>query len=147
MSARWIIAAVIIAAAGLAPYAGSQPDAQQQQLPGSRVDPDPSQNLLQEGLVEARGPVHEAFAQPVTRQPEPAPVVPKQPPQAIEELPPETKPEGDHIIWAPGYWAWDDDRQDYLWVSGIWRAVPPERIWIAGHWHEVDGCWLRVAGY
>src|SRR5438309_10421429 len=108
MSARWIIAAVIVAAAGLAPYAGSQPDAQdanaqEQPLPGSRVDPDPSQNLLQEGLVEARGPVHEAFAQPVTRQPEPAPIVPKQPPDPIEELPPETKPEGDHVIWAAGY--------------------------------------------
>ena len=39
MSARWIIAAVIIAAAGLAPYAGSQPDAQQH---GERTERDGS---------------------------------------------------------------------------------------------------------
>src|SRR5437868_7994 len=41
--------------------------------------------------VQARGPVHEAFAEPATL-PSASPVVPKQPPAPIEELPPEQKP-------------------------------------------------------
>src|SRR5205823_1171204 len=55
-----------------------------------RRDPPP----LPAGLeVQARGPVHEAFAEPGT-PPAAAPVVPKQPPAPIEELPPEEKPTG-----------------------------------------------------
>src|SRR5438132_1306307 len=44
--------------------------------------------------VLTRGPVHEAFAEPVTGQPEPGPVVPGQPPEAVPELPPDQRPEG-----------------------------------------------------
>src|SRR5262249_15410958 len=43
------------------------------------------------------GPVHEAFAQPTLKNPEPGPIIHKQPPKAIEELPPDQKPEGDNI--------------------------------------------------
>ncbi|SRR6266566_2798723 len=25
---------------------------------------------------------------------------------------------GDGYLWAPGYWAWDDDDGDYYWVPG-----------------------------
>ena len=39
-------------------------------------------------------PVHEAFAETVTFDPEPGIVVPSEPPAAIEELPPEQQPEG-----------------------------------------------------
>src|SRR5262245_24029566 len=56
--------------------------------------------------VQARGPVHEAFAAPVERDPEPGIVVAKQPPEPVPELPPDTKPEGDNVQWIPGYWAW-----------------------------------------
>ena len=56
--------------------------------------PDPADS--QEGVeVLTRGPVHEAFAETVTFDPEPGIVVPKSPPAAIEELPPDQKPEGD----------------------------------------------------
>src|SRR5687767_8167281 len=47
--------------------------------------------------VLARGPLHEAFAQPVTFNPEPGPVVTKAPPAPIEELPAEQKPAGDNV--------------------------------------------------
>jgi hypothetical protein len=102
----------------------------------------------QEGVeVMARGPVHEAFAEVSIRSPRPSPVVNKQPPNPIEEMPPDQKPEGANVIWLPGYWAWDDDRSDFIWVSGIWRDVPPDRQWVAGYWNQVEEGWQWVGGY
>ena len=86
--------------------------------------------------VLTRGPVHEAFAETVTFDPEPGVVVSKAPPAAIEELPPAHRPEGAHVTWIPGYWGWDDERNDFLWVSGIWRALPPGRQWVPGYWGQ-----------
>src|SRR5438270_10453903 len=57
--------------------------------------------------VQARGPVHEAYAEPTQASPEPTPLVDRQPPDPIEEMPPDQKPEGDNVNWIPGYWAWD----------------------------------------
>ena len=96
--------------------------------------------------VQARGPVHEAFAQPVDGQPRPSPVVAKEPPAPIDEAPPDQKPDGDNVQWIPGYWQYDDDRADFLWVSGFWRTPPPGRQWTPGHWDRVDGGWQRVGG-
>lgn len=97
--------------------------------------------------VLARGPVHEAFAEPVAPK-ELAPVtVPKQPPDPIDELPPGQKPEGADVEWIPGYWAWDEDSNDYLWVSGVWREPPPAHHWVPGYWHAADGGWQWVSGY
>ena len=84
--------------------------------------------------VLTRGPVHEAFAETVTFDPAPGILVPKAPPAAIEELPPDRKPEGANVAWIPGYWGWDDERSDFLWVSGVWRALPPGRQWVPGYW-------------
>src|SRR5207249_214483 len=78
--------------------------------------------------VQARGPVHEAFATPTAESPV-APQVPKKPPTALEEMPPAEKPEG-QVAWIGGYWHWDDERRDFLWVSGCWRTQPPGRQWI-----------------
>src|SRR5262245_1164089 len=81
--------------------------------------PAPAQDEAPEGAeVQARGPVHEAYASPGDPQPEASPVVNKEPPEPIEEQPPEQRPEGDNIVWIPGYWAWDDDSDDFLWISG-----------------------------
>jgi hypothetical protein len=96
--------------------------------------------------VQARGPVHEAFAEPVIRGPRSTPVIAKQPPDPIEELPPDQKPDGDNVKWIPGYWAWDDERNDFLWVSGTWRAVPPDRQWLPGHWVQAEGGWQWIPG-
>src|SRR5205823_1403289 len=89
----------------------------------------------------------EAFAQPSEIRPPAPPVVPKQPPGPIEEVPPDQKPAGDNVIWLPGYWAWDDDRTDFIWVSGFWRDVPPDRTWIPGFWQQAEGGWQWVSGY
>jgi len=101
--------------------------------PAPSQDPQPQD---QRGVeVMARGPVHEAYAQPTDATPEAGPIVKKQPHELIAEEPPEQKPEGDNVEWIPCYWAWDDDSTDYIWVSGFWREAPPGRVWVAGYWH------------
>jgi hypothetical protein len=97
--------------------------------------------------VQARGPVHEAYATPSETRPSPSPVVTKKPPDPIEEEPPDQKPQGDNVQWLPGYWAWDADRNDFTWVSGFWRDLPPGREWVPGHWQEIEGGYQRVAGF
>jgi hypothetical protein len=105
-------------------------------------------SLKEQGIeVLNKGPVHEAFAQPTAKNPEAGPIIHKEPPKAIEELPPDQKPEGDNVQWIKGYWAWDAERNDFLWVSGFWRVPPPDRQWVAGYWTQVDDGWQWVPGY
>src|SRR5262249_3588812 len=94
--------------------------------------------------VLARGPVHEAFATPTT-DPAPTKTVLKAPPTALDALPPDEKPEG--AIWIAGYWAWDDERSDFLWVSGTWRTPPPGERWVAGYWRADGQQWHWVPGF
>jgi hypothetical protein len=103
--------------------------------PGEGVQPE----------VQARGPLHEGFAQPNT-PPRRGPLVRRQPPAPIREVPPDQKPEGSNVVWLPGYWAWDDDRGDFLWVSGFWRVVPPGRRWVPGYWARSSDGWRWVSG-
>jgi hypothetical protein len=92
------------------------------------------------------GPIHEAFAEAIAFDPEPGIVAPKAPPALIEEIPPEQKPEGD-VQWIPGYWAWDDGRNEYIWVSGIWRVPPPDRQWVPGYWAPTGQEYQWISGY
>ncbi len=102
--------------------------------------------------VLTRGPMHEAFAA-ASMTGATAGVVISQPPyESIDELPPDQRPEGANIAWIPGYWSWDDDRSDYIWISGVWRDVPPNRQWVPGYWATVgdgvqwiSGFWGEVA--
>jgi hypothetical protein len=121
-------------------------------LPGSAV-PNPAQVPGQQDGVEvlARGPIHEAFAEPVGGVPQAGPVIVKAPPPAVEEMPPDRAPQGD-MQWVPGYWGWDDDRKDFIWISGIWRQPPPDRQWVPGQWLQVPngfqwspGMWTPIA--
>lgn len=97
--------------------------------------------------VLTRGPVHEAFASMVTFNPEPGMVVTKAPPNVIEEMPPAERPPGDNVAWIPGYWGWDDERNDFLWISGTWRALPPGRAWMAGYWGQTQQGYQWISGY
>ena len=97
--------------------------------------------------VQAHGPIHEAFAQPVTAQPTPGPTAPKEPPPLIDEVPPDQKPNGDNVQWIPGYWQWDDDKSEFLWISGFWRQAPPGRAWIAGRYTKTANGWQWTSGY
>jgi hypothetical protein len=119
---------------------GQQP-AEQSQAPAAEALPPVPKGVE----VMARGPVHEAFATP-TSEPKATPIVPKKPPEPLEEMPPEQRPEGD-VVWIAGYWAWDDDRNDFLWVSGCWRTKPPDKEWVPGYWREEGKGWQWVPGF
>ncbi len=102
---------------------------------------------VQDAQVLTRGPLHEAFAVIVTNNPKPGVIVTKAPPEDIGEEPPGDRPEGTHITWVPGYWAWDDERGDFLWIGGIWRALPPSREWIVGYWGKITQGYQWTSGY
>jgi hypothetical protein len=92
-----------------------------------------------------RGPVHEAFAAPAAADPAPAETVKAKPPEPIDEVAPDLKPEG--AIWIPGYWEWDVATEEYIWISGLWRVPPPAMRWVPPYWTEADGGWQRVPGF
>ena len=103
--------------------------------------------------VMTRGPVHEAYAMPVTQgQAAAGIVVPRQPPAAVDEVPPDMKPDSDKATWIPGYWGWDDERKDFIWVSGVWRVPPPGFRWMPGYWQDnqgqghqwISGYWMQA---
>ena len=95
----------------------------------------------------ARGPVHAAFADVYELDPAPNVIVTVAPPAAVDELPPEQAPTGDNVQWISGYWSWDEEATDYIWVSGVWRDVPPGRRWVPGYWAEVQGGFQWVSGF
>jgi hypothetical protein len=136
----------------LAVAMGMRPDRAWGQEPPPDPTPAAEGTDPQDGQILTRGPVHEAFAAPVVHDPKATPAVPKEPPAPIQEMPPDQKPAGQNVQWIPGYWAWDDSRNDFLWVSGIWREPPPNSQWVPGYWNQVDegfqwvpGTWIPVS--
>ncbi len=114
----------------------------------SRAAPSASMPAGHAGMeVMNRGPIHEAFAEPVNAGAVRPLVVPKQPPAPIAEAIPEERPIGGKAAWIGGYWSWDDDRNDFLWVSGTWRVPPPDRRWIPGYWTQVQSGFEWVPGF
>ena len=97
--------------------------------------------------VLTRGPIHEAFAEQYNVDPTPGITVAKRPPEPITEVPPEQVPEGENVVWIPGYWAWDDEAERHLWISGLWRVLPPDQRWVPGYWAEVDGGFQWISGF
>src|SRR4051812_15419016 len=96
--------------------------------------------------VLTRGPVHEAYAS--TSEPPTVPAaVPNAPPEPVEEMPPDQKPEGDNVQWIPGYWHWDEERTDFIWISGFWRVSPPHQVWVPGSWRQGGTGWQWVTGF
>jgi hypothetical protein len=100
-----------------------------------------------EGMeILTRGPVHEGFAD-VVDEAQPSAVTSHSVPEPVNEIPPDYRPEGANIQWISGYWSWDDDQNDFIWVSGIWRDVPPGRQWIPGYWMAVEGGNQYISGF
>jgi hypothetical protein len=107
----------------------------------------PPEELPAGSQVLAQGPVHEAFAKPVSMEAEEPILVPQQPPENLQEVPPAEQPAGAGIVWVPGYWAWDQDRNDFVWVSGCWRNAPPNTYWVPGHWLQAGNGWEWIGGF
>ncbi|MFT5699643.1 MAG: hypothetical protein ACI8ZB_002504 [Desulforhopalus sp.] len=97
--------------------------------------------------VLTRGPIHEAFADVSVDETPSGAVITRPVPEPINEIPPEFRPEGEQITWIPGYWSWDEDQNDFIWVSGVWRDVPPGRQWIPGYWISVENDNQYISGY
>jgi hypothetical protein len=111
-------------------------------------EPPSKKDQLQPGVTLVdKGPIHEAFAQPGAETRGKDMTAPKAPPEPINEVPPDIKPEGTNVKWIPGYWQWDANKNDFIWVSGFYRNVPPNREWQAGKWIEKDGKNIYVPGY
>src|SRR6516162_9828627 len=70
----------------------------------STVPPVPAAELPAGSELLTQGPVHEAFAKPVTTDPQAPLVISQAPPAVIQETPPAEKPAGANIVWVPGYW-------------------------------------------
>ncbi|MFD0893126.1 YXWGXW repeat-containing protein [Luteolibacter ambystomatis] len=106
------------------------------------------QQPQQEGAETlTRGPVHEAFAETVSYNPVAGIIVKKEPPANIEEVPPDQQLVGNNVSWIPGYWGWEDEGSDFIWISGIWRNLPPGRQWVPGYWNPIDAGYQWVSGY
>jgi hypothetical protein len=139
---------VIVAAASLVTAGLAMATLQDDRRPPPVGQGQRDQGQIEQGVeVQVRGQVHEAFASPTVLIQSETKVVAKQPPEAINELPPEQRPEGENVHWIPGYWFFEEDRQDFLWVSGVWRSFPPEHEWVPGYWVEDAGGWRWVSGY
>ena len=55
---------------------------------------------------------------------------------------------GPDFIWTPGYWAYDEDVEDYYWVPGEWvRAPVVGYLWTPGYWGWSDSLYVWHAGY
>lgn len=123
-SLNTVIAVVVACTWGCNPAQGQGPS--YGNLPADRIE------------VLARGPVHEAFAQPIALTEEKVVIVTVQPPDPIAEAAPSEMPQGAHVAWIPGYWCWDTDINNFLWVSGCWRVPPPHCSWVPGYWARVQ---------
>ncbi len=137
MSYRWTFALLTAALVASAPRSVAAGEPSLSVPPGADETAEPM----------LRGPLHEAFAEPIQLDPQAGTVVPKKPPEPIEELPPEAKPADENVVWIPGYWAWDDDREDFIYVSGVWRVPPQGQRWVPGYWTQSDAGYQWVAGF
>ena len=55
---------------------------------------------------------------------------------------------GPGYLWTPGYWAWDDNANDYYWVAGDWVEPPQAGLyWTPGYWAFNNGAYAFNAGY
>ncbi|MFN0125182.1 MAG: hypothetical protein ACKV19_00665 [Verrucomicrobiales bacterium] len=126
------LASVLLGAALMVPWPGRAQD-----TPGEA------------GVAEVytRGPMHEAFAAAIAFDPVPGLIVDIAPPAPVQEVVPSQRPVGDNVAWIPGYWAWDEDLGDFLWVSGIWRNPPPDRQWVPGEWMDIGERYQWISGY
>jgi hypothetical protein len=104
------------------------------------------------------GPVHEALLfnmHSLAKELEPI-VVTKAPPAKVKEQAPQAGASvdknvpqfvGNNAEWIEGYWAWFKEAERFVWVSGLYRDIPPGRVWVAGKWTETNAGYRWTSGY
>ena len=132
----WAIVALPLAAQDPGPPAAAAPP------PESAA----TQIQTAEGVhVLGRGPIHEAFINPVERSDQASMAAPEAPPVSIDEVPPDVRPA--EAVWIPGYWFWDELSDDFVWLSGVWRVPPPGQQWVPGYWQRLDNGARWISGF
>lgn len=87
---------------------------------------------------------HEALpANPATS---PSIHVDKAPPAPVIDRPGVDAPEA-NAHWIEGYWDWDPDRKEFVWMTGTWLVPPPGRFWVNGFWRREEQGWSRSPGF
>jgi hypothetical protein len=64
------------------------------------------------------------------------------PPEPVYEV---VRPVPNGYAWAPGYWAWNNDR--YIWVGGRTMLQRPGYRWQPDRWAQRNGNYYRQAGH
>jgi len=108
------------------------------------ADPRRGEATAPEG--ETRRATHDALQAPEPRTRADRVYSRQQPPAPIAERPAGVRP-GRRAQWVPGYWDWDTEQNQFVWVGGTWQVAPPGSIWVAGRWRRDDGGWYRVPGF
>lgn len=91
-----------------------------------------------------KGPLHEAFVTPVTED-YVLQAIPSAPPAPVQERVEQNTRSGE--IFIPGYWNYDENTGDFIWVSGVFRVPPPGHQWISGYWKEFEEGYVRIPGF
>lgn len=95
--------------------------------------------------VLENGPVNEAFITPIGGDNLIFNAISAKPPEPIDErIPLQTDSQAE---WIPGYWAWQNELHDFIWVSGTWRRPPQDHLWISGFWKEYPDGWVWIHGF
>lgn len=90
------------------------------------------------------GPIHECTLT-FPYGPLPQKAVEKTPPKPIfEDIPFQLET---YSVWIHGYWAWNEQKNDYIWITGTWRKPPPEHHWIHGFWKKFEQGWVWISGF
>jgi hypothetical protein len=137
-----LLAALAVAASGRS----QEPEPVPLPLPGGKPAPKVSSSDAPVVVLD-KGPIHEGFVQPGAQVRGKGITAPKAPPLPVDENPPLATLESAGMQWISGYWAWDGQRKDFIWVCGCYRIPPPDRSWEPGRWKVANKVWTYFPGY
>lgn len=73
--------------------------------------------------------------------------IPQPPPDALDEKAPIPPRPEDAYFWAPGYWEWDSNAQDFRWLSGRWDILGEHWLYVPAQYYWREEGYLFVPGY
>lgn len=103
----------------------------------------PGQSQAQVRVLDD-GPIHEAFVPPVTGVTALEAIAKEPPPPIVEKVPAKCDPEA---IWIQGYFAYNEEIDDFNYVGGCWRKPPRGLVWVDGFWQEFPEGWVWIRGF